>query len=355
MRKARYYFKILFVFVIGIYSLSQESLIAQDLHYSQHIYNSLYYNPAFTGLISNRVRLTASYADRYRQAYGKDGMQTIFGSADFQIPIVRNNINYRGFGAGVYFYNHTVGQNAISDNVASVLFSYRMGLGKDNKHMLSVGFNGNYVSRKYGYNSLQFGNQYDGFDYNSSILSGENINTESRSKVDAGLGLLYTFNPNKKINGYLGTSVFHLIPDKDEVNGIESKLRYNVHAGVEFHFNQLSLQPSLLLDIQNQAMELYTGIQLKYQIASSQEGNTALFIGPYVRNYQSPVSNFNIYTFNLVGGIEFNDLEIVIATDNTMGKAKDTFSNFNGIELGLTYQIGHVKNQSGRIYCPTFR
>src|SRR5690606_12116351 len=121
---------------------------------------------------NSKARVNLSYSDRYRQAYGSNGMRTMYGSGDMSIPL--GGPNQSSFlGVGVNFYNHKVGENSIMDNVASAFVSYRMMLDKDKKHAFSAGFNFTYWNRKYGYSDLQFGNQYDGIYYNPSINSGE--------------------------------------------------------------------------------------------------------------------------------------------------------------------------------------
>lgn len=338
-------FSILFAF---------NDLKAQDLHYSQHIYNPLYYNPALTGYTQSKARLFATYADRYRQSFGKDGMRTVLGSVDFNIPISSPYSNQNNIGVGAYFYNHQVG-NGITDNVGSILASYRLGLDRENKHTLAVGFNLLINNRSFNHSNLQFGNQFDGVFYNPSIPSGEVLDKESELNLNAGLGLLYAFAPNSFFKGYLGGSLFHLIPEQDSPYTFGQGLRYNIHAGLELGSQKLTVKPSLMFDKQNKATELYTGVLVNYDIIQTKSDVFSLFAGPYLRMYQSPVGGFSLYTVNVFAGIQYNNMQLFVAVDNTINSSKNTFGGFNGFEVGLSVDIGKESNRKQQIYCPVFR
>lgn len=339
---------------ICIWSIT-EKVKAQDLHYSQHVYNPLYYNPAFTGFIESKFRINASYADRYRQAFGKAGMKTVFASGDMNIPIGGGYSNNSNIGIGAYFYNHVAGENSIMDNVAAVSVAYRIALDKDRHHTISAGANISFDNRRYNYSSLQFGNQYDGVFYNPNINSGESTTYPSVNKLDAGIGLLYSFIGTNKLRGYVGSAVSHLVPDKNNVVSFGQGLRLNVHTGLEIDIKELSIQPSIMLDNQGKAMELYTGILFKYKVIDTKEQKIAVFAGPYLRMYKSPVGGFSMYTINAMGGVQFNDFQLFVTADNTLNSSKNTFGGFNGFEFGLSYKIGESSKGNQKIYCPVFR
>ncbi|MCO5231772.1 MAG: PorP/SprF family type IX secretion system membrane protein [Chitinophagales bacterium] len=346
--------KILVVFAIVIVGLSFQHLKAQDLHYSHHVYNPLYYSPAFTGFIESKLRLNASYADRYRQSFGKDGMRTVFASGDINIPF-ENGVSTSNLGIGLSFYNHRAGENMIMDNQTALSVAYRLPLGKDGHHTLSAGFNFSFLNRKFNYSNLQFGNQFDGIYYNPNINSGETDEYPSINKIDLGVGLLYSFSGNEHFRGYVGASAFHLIPEQDDYITFGQVLRYNVHMGLEADINNLTLEPSLMIDNQGKAMELYTGVLLKYYLIKDKTDQFSIFAGPYLRMYKSPIGKFSLYTLNAFIGAQFNDLQLFMTADNTLNTSKNTFSGFNGFEIGLNYFIGNSNKNGKRIYCPSFK
>lgn len=340
-----------FIFTWGLV----EKAIAQDLHYSQHVYNPLYYNPAFTGFIDGKFRLNASYADRYRQSFGKAGMKTVFASGDMNIPVGGGYSKNSNIGVGAYFYNHIAGENSIMDNVAALSIAYRIALDANHHHTLSAGANASFVNRRYNYSDLQFGNQYDGVFYNPNMNSGEVGTYPSKNKLDAGIGLVYSFVGTDNFKGYIGASTFHLIPDNDNVISFGQGLRYNVHAGLELDVKDLSILPSIMMDNQGSAMELYTGILFKYKVINTKTQKVGVFAGPYLRMYKSPVGGFSMYTVNAMAGVQFNDFQLFVTADNTINTSKNTFGGFNGFEVGLSYKFGESDAGGKKIYCPVFR
>lgn len=349
MRKGLLILSILFLITLSF------KVSAQNLHYSQHVNNPLYYNPSFTGYIPSKGRLVATYADRYRQSFGKDGIRNIFASADFNIPIQNSYSSNSNIGVGAYFYNQSIGSSAITDNVAAISLSYRLALGKDNQHVIAAGFQGMFSSKKFDYQNLQFGNQFNGLVYNPNINSGEMLDFESEINFNAGLGLLYAFTTNKVFSGYLGGSMFHLIPNTNSVVNFSQGLRFNIHGGFDISINDLSLEPSFMYDQQGKAIEIYIGNLFKYYIQNTKTDQLSIFVGPYFRMYQSPVGGFSLYTINALAGLQYNNFELFIVADNTVNTSKQTLGGFNGFEIGMNIKFGNDRNKNQPIYCPTFR
>lgn len=327
-------------------------LKAQDLHFSHHVQNPLYYNPAFTGMIEGKVRLQAIYADRYRQAYGKDGLKTAMASADTRIPIGQRDQN--SFGLGAYFYNHKRGLNSISDNVAAISASYRMMLDKDYKHSLSIGFQGVYMRRSFSYNDLQFGNQYDGFMYNAALGSGENNNIAPENQFGINLGGVYAYAIGDKSGVFGGIAASHLLNTLYDNVSVPSPKRLNFNVGGNFYNKALGIHPVLLVDYQRSAMELYLGSRLSYDLASGLATSTRVSAGVFLRAYKNPVGNFDLNTFNFSIGFEMNELQFNFFVDNTISSSKSTFGGFNGFETSVIYQFGEDDKKGKPIYCPSF-
>jgi type IX secretion system PorP/SprF family membrane protein len=329
---------------------------SQDLHYSQHVYNPLYYNPAFTGFIPQRARVMLNYSDRYRQSLGDEGLRTVFGSADVNLPVGGKYDNNKFIGIGGYFYNHKRGNDAVVDNVAALSIAYRMWLDESMQHSISAGFNVSFWNRNYNYSNLQFGNQFDGIMYNPSISSGEGSSFDPVNVVDGGLGVLYSYDSKSKFRGYVGASVFHLIPDALRREEIDLALRYNVHGGADISFGNLSLLPSLMIDYQRDAIELYTGAMLKYLIKEKGSSPITFLAGPYLRAFKGPVGGLRMYTVNAMAGVQLEEFQVLVSFDNTISSSSVVFGGFNGFEISFEYNFGEaLSNRGKRIYCPAWR
>jgi type IX secretion system PorP/SprF family membrane protein len=328
---------------------------AQDLHYSQHVYNPLYYNPAFTGFTSQRARLIGNFSDRYRQGLGDQGMRTVFGSADTHFPVDGRMDNNKFLGLGAYFYNHKRGKDAVVDNVAALSFAYRMWLDNNQKHTLSAGFNFSFWNRNYNYSNLQFGNQFDGLMYNPSINSGEGASFDPMNTIDAGLGVIYAYDSKSALRAYIGASFFQLIPNSLRPEVINRSVRLNVHGGLDLSWNKISVLPSLMIDYQSDALEIYGGTLINYNISESGNSSLALIAGPYLRSYKNPAGGFQMYTINALVGLKIDNFQIMASFDNTLSSSVAVFGGFNGFELSLQYQLGSITSKSKRIYCPSWR
>lgn len=330
------------------------SVNGQDLHYSQHVNNPLYYNPALTGFIQQKARVIASYADRYRQSFGSGAMRTAFLSGDMNFsmggPYQRSFI-----GLGAYFYNHKRGLNAVSDNVAAISGTYRILLDENNKHSLSAGFNVSLWNRSFNYNNLQFGNQYDGMMYNPAVNSGESNSFPNQTNMNAAAGVVYAYDTRNVVKGYVGFSFLNLFPDQSRTDRTYLPMRYNMHAGLNVDWGKTSLIPTLMIDYQRDAMEIYTGAIVNHTLVDTKITRVDFFAGPYVRAYKNPSAGFSLYTLNLLTGVSVDDWQFMFSIDNTLNSSKSTFGGFNGFELMLTYAFGEALSKSKPIYCPNFR
>jgi type IX secretion system PorP/SprF family membrane protein len=328
------------------------NLSAQDLHFSHHVQNPLYYNPAFTGMIEGKVRLQALYADRYRQAYGKEGLKSAMGIFDTKIS--SGNRDQNAWGVGAYFYNHRRGLNSISDNVSALSASYRMVLDKSYKQTLSIGFQGIFLRRSFNYNNLQFGNQYDGFMYNPSLGNGENNTFSPENQFSLNLGGVYTYALGEKSGLFGGFAVSHLLNTLTDNINTPSPTRFNFSAGGNFQNKALGIHPILMIDYQRNTMELYLGSRISYDLDAYSENATKVTTGAYLRTYKNPVGNFELNTLNFSIGFEMNELQFNFFIDNTLSSSKSTFGGFNGFETSVIYQWGESGKNSKPIYCPSF-
>lgn len=340
--------RFLFFLVISFFWWVESS--AQDLHFSQHVTNPLYYNPAFTGVFSDKARLYATYADRYRQAFGKEGLKTSMASGDVRFPMGWNNRN--ALSVGAYFYHHTRGVNTITDYSGALSLAYRMPLDRLEKHHLSAGFQGVYIRRSLDYGNLQFGNQYDGFTYNPSIATGESLNLSPDNQFTVNLGVLYSGQLNDNLGVFGGVSAGRLLSALSDNSRISADTRFNVHGGLDYNKEKLGIHPVLMFDYQRSAFEIYTGSRISFLISEVDDYSTRLYTGAFVRVYNNPANGLNINTFNFMIGAQFSDFMASFYVDNSIGKTTKVFNGFNGFEVSLTYLIRD--NKAGKvIYCPS--
>jgi hypothetical protein len=155
--------------------------------------------------------------------------------------------------------------------------------------------------------------------------------------------------------GYMGFSVLNLFPDQLRADITYLPLRYNIHAGLNVNWGKTSLLPTLMIDYQRDALELYTGVMVNYSVVETKVTRVDFFAGPYIRSYKNPAAGFSLYTLNLLTGVSVDDWQLMVSIDNTVNSSKSAFGGFNGFEFSLTYAFGEALSKSKPIYCPNFR
>lgn len=325
--------KLIVIILMGcIFSAGR--LAAQvDPHFTQYYAYPVWLNPAFTGLIDGNYRVTANYRQQLPSLYAPMNNQAI--SADFALP--------KNFGLGI-----TVLKQSSTDAGYQLLnsyfsLSYQAHLGK--YQILSSGFQLGILNRKVDPGKLQFGNQFNpAIGYDPSIPSSEIFAYQSATSVDGSFGLLYfDGDPNKKINPYIGVSLYHPTQPNSRFlsagddNRID--LRYSFHAGVRLQMgSRASLIPHILYQQQGDATEMAGGLVCNLKI---EEGKDFILGGTY-RKDDAIAPNI---------GLHINGLTIGFSYDVAISKLKTAASSNGGYELSISF-TGRKKIPDTKFICP---
>jgi type IX secretion system PorP/SprF family membrane protein len=169
--------------------LSLESSAQQDPQFTQYMFNTFYYNPAFAGT-EGVTKITGLYRSQwlgYSPTYGDGGAPTTqILSVNTVIPKVRG-------GVGAYLVNDNLGPVNNFELTASYAYHFTI---KDAK--LSLGARVGMVSQKVDFDL------YRATDQNDPLLASKS-GKESQTRPDFGLGALY-----KKEKYYVGVGIAHL-------------------------------------------------------------------------------------------------------------------------------------------------
>lgn len=179
-----------FLAVFIIFWIVTETRGQQDPQFTQYMFNTLYYNPAFAG-VDGVTKLTALHRSQwlgYQPTFGGGGAPTS-QIISINAPIFKLN---SGFGA--YVVNDKLGpQNNLE---AQASYAYHLGI-KDGK--LSVGVRLGMYSQTLNYDLYRF------IDPNDPLLVGKEGKL-SQVKPDLGAGIFY-----RKEKYYAGIGFSHLI------------------------------------------------------------------------------------------------------------------------------------------------
>jgi type IX secretion system PorP/SprF family membrane protein len=285
--------KFLSIMLICITGLSE--MYAQDIHFSQYYANPLQQNPAMAGAVYG-MEASMLYKDQWRAV--SSPYKTFAASYDVRFETKRNQGGY--LAGGINLFSDHAGDSKMGTTQANASIAYHVRLNKYNR--FGGGLQLGYFQRKLDYNNLQWGDQFDGVNYNPSLPNGENyFGTNSIGKFDMGAGLSWVYNntggdikvtDNHDLNFSAGIGLFHVTRPNVSINGIQDKLpmRLVAHGNgvISFEGTKLALVPGFLYQRQNKQQELYIGTLFRYLITQDSKytglkNASALYWGAYIR------------------------------------------------------------------------
>ena len=246
-------------FYTAIFSLLFISyqLKAQDPTWSQHYFNQMYVNPAFTG-INSGLRLTANYRDLWPRIPSK------FPTYNFAIDAQDLSSSS---GIGLTAWSDNEGEGYLRTQCISGLYSYRVILSPKN-WIFQGGFQTSVVSKRIDWSRLLFSDQLHPLFGVVGPTANVAPNQENTTFVDFSAGALIRGNHRNRVKQLIATYTFgfaihHLIKPDESIIGQTSQLprNYVAHASAvipvrfEVSRNKIMLAPSLLYESQSTMSE----------------------------------------------------------------------------------------------------
>lgn len=202
----------------------------QDAQFTQYMFNSLYYNPAYSG-VDGVVKLTAFHRSQwlgYQSSFGDGGAPTtqLFSA---NMPIFKLNS-----GAGFYVMNDRLGPQNNLEVQGS--YAYHKGL---NRGKISIGIRvGMYAQ------TINF-DKYRAIDEDDPYLA-DKTGRDSQIRPDVSAGIFY-----RAEKYYVGASVNHLVRSQFDFgsnlrNALDNHM--NIVAGYYYDVNfDLQINPTILI------------------------------------------------------------------------------------------------------------
>ena len=201
----------------------------QDPHFSQYMFNDLYNNPGYSGVmgVTNLSLLYRSQWLGYSGTYDEGGAPTSF-LASFNTPIFRLRS-----GAGFYFVNDVIGPQNNIQFMGS--YAYHLGVGNGK---LSFGVRAGVYGQSIDFNKYRPVNPDDPL-----LLNGK----ESQYRPDMGVGIYY-----KAEKYFGGVSLNHILKSEFDFgsDSLKNALANNViiNGGYRYELNyDVILTPSILI------------------------------------------------------------------------------------------------------------
>lgn len=343
--------KYLVIAVIGGCLLAGNTATAQDIHFSQFYENSIFRNPALTGIFSGDYKAGVNYRTQWGSV--SNPFQTVLASAETRVSVNSETNDFVSFGLCVS-YDHAGSINFNSLQVYPAI-NYNKSMEDDHHSYLSAGFTAGYIQRSVDVTKMTLDNQYVNGSYNPSNPTGESFAYNKVSHFDLGAGVSFnsSLGSDNQISYYVGGAAFHVTRPKEGFNkgdaftrlstkftgNLGIRYRVNEEYGIITHFNYVNQLPY---------KEIIFGVMGSWK--------------PAIIN-----NMFETHKFNLYGGvfyrindaivptlkIDYNTYSFTASYDVTISSLRPAISAKGGWEFSI-YARGYRKKSTTSMKCPQF-
>lgn len=352
--------KIFFCLMIGAMFCVTTSIKAQDAHFSQSYVSPMTLNPAMTGLIDGKYRISGIYRDQWRAIVDQPFTTfSISGDFKFQANDGGQSKNPDYFGVGIGFVSDKVGLVDFSTNAIAISTGYHKALGKALNQYLSVGAQFSINQRNVNFEHLNFQDEFDGIQFFDQQTA-ENLPANNFGYGDFAIGIHYSMSPSKYMNLFLGTSLYHatsprIVFQTDETSStfsdgfqVKHYKKLQIHGGFSYEMaGGMSLIPRMVLSKQGPHTEVLLGSNVKFNDPTKSTGVQFGIWGRAVDNFNGQSLESVILAF----GVDFSGAILGLSYDITLDGIRGDFRNQGVFELSFTY-TGDFENDE--FFCPEF-
>ncbi len=318
------------------------SITAQDIHLSQIAFSTQLINPAAYGNHDGWERFGVHQKNQYLSS-GKYSTSLAY----FDGPLFKSHkspTTKAHFGFGIQLYNDMSGNGTVANRGAKMGLSSIIPVSKSS--VISFGVEGGMAQQSVDFSRLNFGNQFQGNDFNRSIASNEGLVFQS-NKVSPELagGFMYRYKNysrvlNAKSNFWFqtGVSAYHLLNSSSSMKQYDLMMpkKYVFHAEME-----TMISKGLLLNVKlNQYVQQKQYQTILSAILSVQMNNHSL-----VTTNNKPMRIGGGLTYRLMDAIiptfmlEWNEFVFLASTDLRTSKLAN--SRMGGFEFSIKYARGN--------------
>lgn len=330
--------QIIIIIAIGVL-LCNIKIKAQDIHFSSLNYNPMFMNPAMTGFMSSKIRVSSLFRNQWQTVSNK-GYNTLLSSIELQ-PFATSK---SGTGIGVSFVNDVAGELSYGERDFAFYMSYFFAVNKKKNAFLSLGAS---ISRKrweYDLSKARF-NREDTYE--------DNITYDRLNSLDFSLGASFQHNLTEKKQLNINFSVFNINESKLQYfasSDANSKIHRRYQANVSYLFDVsdfLSLRPQVMYNNQYRYNEVLYGSDFVFDLTGEIFTQNIFSFGLFVRNTEAII---------LAPKYKYNDFLAGISYDVNISKLNKVSHTYGAIEFWLSYAFSpyNVKHKKNKIPCPIF-
>lgn len=320
------------------------SFLGQDIHFSQFNGSLLNLSPGFTGLFNGDFRVGAIYRSQWQTVPVKYSTVSLAGEARIKpLQLTRDMV-----GVGLTFNNDRAGDARYGTTQLYASGNYIFLGSPDSSLLITAGLNVGWGQVGFDYTKMTFDNQYDGFQYNQGLASGEQFELTRYNYVDINLGSAVQYILNGKHRFVYGLGLYHINSPVITYQGNgASRLDFKVGNYLSYSTPvnaKTDIIAEALINVQGKNYELVPHASLKYYM--NRDLNQAILGGLCLRARDAAI---------LRVGYHYKTLQSGMAYDINISKFNAATNRRGAFEIFLTYVIKRKYNYvAKKRVCPVF-
>lgn len=315
----------------------------QDIHFSQSSRADFQINPAFTGAFSGNLRATINWKDQW-QSISKSfrtyssAFEYSFGKGNARRPTF--------FGLGLFVYKDVAGDVEVGNTSFGLSFSTLIKINRNSRFIGAL--QGSYGMTGLNVANMQWGSQYNGINFDPSLVNGEGTEFQPYNYTDLAMGIGYWYSKNDRnvvhtapADAKIGLSIYHLNKPHytfDPKGVSRLPMRFVMHGSALFNTQTSNIYwyPNLNVMIQGKQHEVYFGSLWKIMLQSGSKSTGFM-------SEVSMTAGMNMRVTNVIDAIipQFfvgaYNVSIGLSYDINVSKLNAASNYRGGFEFSLRY------------------
>jgi type IX secretion system PorP/SprF family membrane protein len=186
--------------------------VGQDIHFSQITRTPFLINPAFTGTFAGNFQGTINWKDQWQSV--QNTYRTYATSAEFSFGKGRA-LKPTFYGVGMHASRDVAGDIEVGNTNFGLSFSSLFKISRNQR--LTFGLQSSIGSLGFNQSKMQWGSQYNGLNFDPTLLNGEGLEYASFQYLDISAGVGYWYHKSDKNvagaapqDAKVGFAVYHI-------------------------------------------------------------------------------------------------------------------------------------------------
>ncbi|MBL0293927.1 MAG: PorP/SprF family type IX secretion system membrane protein [Saprospiraceae bacterium] len=334
-------FTVVFCGFLAFLCLFNNSLLGQDLHFTQFPLSPLTLSTANAGDFYGTYRVGGIFRSQFNGTSGVKGYSTMLGYVDAPLPWAFRSQDWLGL--GIIYANDKAGIGGLGRSEFLVNVAYHLAFDKSGKNHLSLGYQTGSIGLK-----LLDPSKLVFYDLTSGLINSDDINLINQKKssfTEHAASAHLQLSLSSRVRMKFGFTMAHLGKPKAVVTtqgNFRLPQRQTYFGQLDILLTKsLALYPALIYQVSAKQKEFGAHALASYQL--QKENNLRVNAGLGLRQGDS---------YQFLAGFDYKTIKFGAAFDITSSLLRPN----NGIELGISYigRIFKTPNPKQVIICPRF-